>query len=127
MSAATNFLEDAFLDHVLGVAEYTQPAGIYLALFLSAPGEDGSGTEVSGSGYAREEVTFTAASSGESANDAAVEFAASGDWGNVTHIAYFDAVTDGNMLFKGALADASNILSGDELIFPIGDLTISAD
>lgn len=127
MAAMSNYLENAMLDHILGTSSFTMPSTVYIGLFLSDPGDDASGTEVSGSGYAREAITFAAASDGEAANDAAVNFAATGDWGEVTHWALFDNVSGGNMLVYAAFDVSREILEDDEVTLRIGDIKVTAD
>lgn len=127
MSSFTNFLENELLDHVFRNAAYTQPTTVYLALFTVAPTDAGGGTEVSGNGYARQAVTFGAASGGAIANTSAVQFTASGgNFGDVVAVAYFDALTTGNMLAWDGITTAT-INDGDTLSFPIGDLDITLD
>lgn len=126
MSALSNYLENKLLDHTLGVASYTMPATIYLALFTTDPTDAGSGNEVSGSGYARQAVTFAAAGSGTTSNSTAETFTASGGaFGTVTHIALFDASSAGNLLWHGALNVSRAIADGESIVFQIGDIDIS--
>lgn len=127
MAAMTDYLEDKVLDHVLGTASFTMPATVYIGLFLDEPGDDASGTEVSGDGYAREVITFSASADGEASNDAAVNFAATGDWGEVTHWALFDAVSSGNMLIHAPFAVSRTILDADEVTLRVGDIVVTAD
>jgi len=122
----SNYLETKVLGHVFGGTAYTAPSK-YVALFTSAPGEAGGGGEVSGGSYARKPVTFTV-SGNTASNDVVVEFpTASADWGTVTHMAIFDAVSGGNMLAYAALTASRTILAGDIARFPIGDITITLD
>lgn len=126
MSALSNFLENELLDHSLGVGSYTMPVAVYLALFTSDPTDAGSGTEVSGSGYARQAVTFTAASGGATSNSSAETFTASGgNFGTVTHFGIFDASSAGNLLWHGALLASKSINDGESLTFAIGDIDIT--
>lgn len=133
MSAASNYLENKVLDHVLRVASYTQPSGLWLALFTNSSGnaatnlEAGTLTdEVSGGSYGRKTVAFAAASSGTSATNATVTFdAASGNWGTITHVAIMDAATSGNVLFWGAVTTPKTIETGDTFQVSSGNLTVS--
>lgn len=128
MPSMTNFLELELLDHALGVASYTAPSSVFLALFTTAPSDAGGGTEVSGNGYARQETAFDVAATGATANAALETFAASGgNWGTITHFAIFDAVTTGNMLFWGALTASKVIDDGDTLEFIAGAVDITLD
>ncbi len=124
----SNFLELKLLDHVLRNVSYTSPSTVYMALYTSDPGEANTGTEVSGTAYARTALTVGAASGGQSQNSAAVVFpTAGGSWGTITHFAVFDASTAGNMLIYGALTSSIVISSGTRPTFDIGTLTISLD
>ena len=133
MGAASNYLENKVLDHVLTSTAYTQPSR-YLALFTSDPGETGSlAGEVSTSGgslYARQAVTFAAASSGTSATNATVTFPTAGaSWGTISHVAVVDGSTagSGNVLFYGAVTTSKTIDSGDTFQVTSGNLTVSLD
>lgn len=133
MSAASNYLENKVLDHVLRVASYTQPSGLWLGLFTNTSGnaaanlEAGTLTdEVSGGSYARQTVAFAAASGGTSATNATVTFpAATANWGTITHVAVMDAATSGNVLFWGAVTTSKTIETGDTFQVSSGNLTIS--
>lgn len=128
MSAMSNYLENKFLDHILGTTAYTMPTTVYVGLATASFGEDGSGTELSGSGYARKSSSFSAAASGTTSNSAAVEFpAATGSWGDVSHFGIFDALTSGNLLIHGSFSSTKTIAQGDILKINTGDLDVSAD
>lgn len=125
----TNSFETSTLTWLLtgGSPSPARPSAWYLGLFTAAPSDTGGGTEVAGSGYAREAVTFTV--SGDTAsNNAAIEFAtATGSWGTITHVAVFDASTSGNMICYAALTASKTIETGDVLRVPAGDLDVTLD
>jgi hypothetical protein len=133
MSAASDYLENKVLDHVLTATSYTPPSTRYLGLFRNTSGnaaanlEEGTLTdEVSGGAYARKTVTFAGASAGTSATNATVTFdAATANWGTVTHVAVMDAATGGNVLFWGAVTTPKTIETGDTFQVSSGNLTIS--
>jgi len=135
MTAASNYLENKVLDHVLKNTAYSQPSSLYLALFnntstaAAANLEAGTLTDevsTSGTAYVRKTVAFAAASSGTAATSATVTFdAATASWGSVTHVAVMDASTSGNVLFWGAVTTAKTIDSGDTFQVTSGNLTIS--
>jgi hypothetical protein len=128
MSAMSDYLENEILDHILATGSYTAPSAVYVGLSTASFGDDNSGTELSGSGYARVAATFGAAASGTASNSAAIEFpAATGSWGTVSHFGIFDASTAGNLLIHGAFTVSKTIASGDILKISTGDLDISAD
>ena len=113
---ASNYFETIMLNIARGISA-TAPAKMYLALFLNDPGEGGSGTEVSYSGYARQEIVFTAPAvdgTGMSfSNSAAITFAtAQITVGNATFAGVFDSLTGGNMYVYGQLGTPITIESG---------------
>lgn len=123
----SNYLETKVLDHVFGGTAYTAPATLYLGLFTSNPNEDGSGTEVSGGGYARQSVAFTI-SGNTASNTAAVEYpTASANYGTVTHVGIYDASSAGNLIAYAALTSSKSIETGDVFRVPTGDLDITLD
>lgn len=128
MSAMSDYLENEILDHILGTGAYTMPTTVYVGLSTGSFGDDNSGTELSGSGYTRQSVTFNAASSGTADNSAAIEFpAATASWGSISHFGIFDASSAGNLLIHGSFSTAKTIATGDILKISAGDLDISAD
>jgi hypothetical protein len=115
MSAMSDYLENKFLDHFLGTASTSAPSAVYIGLHTADPTDAGTGAEVSGFGYARKSMAFDASSSGTASNSAAVEFSAAsgGDWGPITHVGIWDALTGGNLLFHSALTASKTIADGD--------------
>lgn len=127
MSDFSNYLEDAVLNHVFGGDAYTSPSSVYLALYTTAPTDAGGGTQVSGNGYARQEITFDAADSGEVTSTSHVSFTASGgSFGTIVAVGVFDASTGGNLLAWKAITPVT-INDTDTLTFPAGDITVSLD
>lgn len=137
MSAASNYLENKVLDHVLRNTAYTQPSGLWLALFnntstnTAANLEAGTLTDetsTSGTAYARQTVAFAASSSGTAATSATVTFpAATANFGTITHVAIMDGATAGagNVLFYGAVTTAKTIETGDTFQVTSGNLTVA--
>jgi hypothetical protein len=129
-NAASDFLENKVLDHVLrySAAPYTAPSTLYVGLFTASTGleTNSPSAEVSGNGYARKTVTFATASGGSSASNATVTFdAATGTWGTISHVAIMDSLTTGNVLFWGQVTTSKTIESGDTFQISSGNLTIS--
>jgi hypothetical protein len=139
MSAASNYLENKVLDHVLryGTAPYTGVSTVYLGLFNNTSGNAATNLEAgtltdeistSGTAYARQSITFAAASSGSSASNATVTFpTATANWGTITHVAIMDNDTEGggNVLFWGAVTTSKTIETGDTFQVTSGNLTVS--
>ena len=147
MSAASNYLENKILDHVLKFgngsltvgtgAGYAPPATLYLALFNNTSGSAATNLEAgtltdevstAGTAYARQTVTFAAASSGSSATNATVTFpTATANFGTITHVAVMDSDVEGsgNVLFYGAVTTSKTIETGDTFQVSSGNLTVS--
>lgn len=131
MSAKSDYLENALVNHVLRNVAYTSPATVYVALFTTTPTEAGvtpnfGGVEVSGGSYVRVAATFGAPSGGSVTNSGSIAFpSATTGWGTITHFAIIDASTGGNMLYYGALTTAKTVASGDLIEFLGSTLTIA--
>ena len=125
--SASDYLENAILNHILGSSALSQPSK-FLALSTASLQDDNSGTELSGNGYARKAITFGTASSGSITNSGAVEFdTATGSQGTISHFGIYDASTSGNLLFHGAFSASKVISTGDVLKVSASALTISLD
>ena len=128
MAEFTNYLEAKLLDHVLKNTTYNSPSTVYAGLFTAAPNDAGGGTEVSGGSYARQSMSFSAASAGATTTDADITFPqATADWGTVVAVGIHDALTSGNLLMYTDLTTSKAIATGDILKIPSGSLTVSLD
>jgi hypothetical protein len=124
MAEMSNYLENALINVTLRATSYTAPTTVYVALYTTDPTDADTGTECSGTSYARQSVTFGAPSNGVSTNSAAVEFPqAGGSWGTITHIGIRDASTAGNLLYHTALDASKTIATGD--VFRIATSSLS--
>ena len=127
MTAFSNHLEEAVINATLRGGTYTGGA-VYAALFTTAPTDAATGTEVVDSGYARQLVTFIAPVDGVTSNSAQLEFPAIVDATiGVTHWAIFDAPTDGNMLYHGAMDPTKTYEVNDVPFIPVGALEVTLD
>lgn len=137
MTVLSDYLEDALLQLVFNKIAFSPPS-TYVALFTTATGDDGSGTEVSGGGYSRVQIFENASASTprwkNATDDGAVkkvenqedvEFpTATADWGTVTHAAIIDAATGGSFLVHGPLSSQQTVGSGAVFRFLVGNLRI---
>jgi len=124
----TDFLENELLDHAFRNTAYTPATTVYVGLFTTATGDAGGGTEVTGGSYARQAITFSAASGGSITNSGAITFpTATASWGTITHFGIMDALTVGNMLCWGNFDASKAIDSGDTAKINASALTISLD
>jgi hypothetical protein len=152
--AASNYLENKLLDHVLrfSTASYTAPGTVYCALFsgtaatvktaLESGTSSTSGSTnwglyeiTSASAYARQAITFGVAGAttpGQITKTTTITFpVATADYNNtatsgstVTCLAIMDASTAGNVLFYGELAVSKQVSSGDQFTIASGNLTV---
>jgi len=128
MAALSDHAEKLLLDWLMTNGTATRPTAWYVALFTAAPSDSGGGTEVSGSGYSRQSVTFDAASTpgGTTSNTGAVTFTASGGaFGTVSHVGIFDNSSGGNLLWHGAMTASKAVGDGDTLEFSIGNIDLT--
>lgn len=139
MSQLSNHAENKLADLVRGQS-WTLGANLYMALASAA--DDGSMTELSGSGYARVAVArslaswagtqgagTTLASNGSShgsSNNAAIDWGTAGAaWGTATHVVMLDAASSGNAICYIELTDPLVIGNGDPVELPAGLLSFT--
>lgn len=121
----SDYLEGKVLDHTLRLGSFAMPPGLFVALFTTATSDDGSGTEVTGGSYARQNVTFGAGSvPNERSNTGPVNFP-NMPAVTVVNAAIFDAAILGNMLFHGPLTSPVVVEAGNTFAFAIGDIDVS--
>lgn len=124
---ASNYFENAMINLMRGQS-IAAPATLYLALFLSNPGDTGTdGTEVSYTGYARQPITFSAPTASGSGlmmqNTSLINFEESAtSAGTVTYVAVFDSLTGGNMYLYGQLDVSLVIQTGVSPVFRAGSI-----
>jgi hypothetical protein len=145
MSALTDYLENKVIDWLFRGQAFTPPATVYAGLLTAAPSDASAGTEVTGGSYARVAIGCslanfagtqgagtTVASSGTTgttSNNASVTFPApTGNWGVATHMGFWDAASNGNLLLWAPLTISKTINNGDAApSFPAGQLQVQID
>lgn len=129
MAALSDVSEVLLLNYLMTATSVTRPTAWYVALYTGAPSDSGGGTEVSGSGYSRQSVTWATATGagGTTSNTNAPSFTASGGaFGTVTHIGIHSASSgSGNLLWHGAMTASKTIADGDTLEFSIGNIDLT--
>jgi hypothetical protein len=106
-------------------------ANRFIGFFTAAPTIAGGGTEVTGGSYARVQIlpasigSPTGTTTRTIANSVAIAFnEASANWGTITHIGIFDALTAGNLLsFYDSIDFTTN--AGITPNIPVGTLTVT--
>ena len=132
MTAFSNYLENALLEHTLRNNALTSPTSVFISLYTTDPTDADSGSEVATSGYDRFEVSagvsFTTASGGSCRNTEAWEFlTATTAWGSISHFGIHDATTGGNLLYYGALSSTKTVGTNDIVRFTAGSLSVKLD
>lgn len=128
MSAFSDYAENLIMDWLFTAGAATRPTTWYVALHTSAPSDAAPDTgELSGNGYARQSATFGAASGGVVSNSGDLTFGPNtgSNWGNVSHVSVWTAVSGGNCLMHGALSAPVTINVNDSLKIATGDLDLS--
>lgn len=96
----------------------------YLALYTTSPGAGDTGTEVTGGSYARQAITWGSIVGSTLSNSGAITFSGV-PAATITHFGIRSASTGGTLKLYGALNSSVATISGDEVIFPTGNLTIN--
>ena len=123
------------LNYVFNGGSFAQPSNLYLALFSVAPTVSSTGTEATGSGYARLTVacnttnwpTISSTTTTITNNVAQTMATATGNWSsssNQTDAGLWSASSSGTLYYWGDLATAKPILSGDTPSFAISAITV---
>jgi hypothetical protein len=105
-----NYMEEALLKHVTGVAAYSPHSTLWLALGTSPPQESDRyswSNELSGGGYQRQQIEFTPAKTSISSTDCVTTirnkcplfFHATADWAEFKYFAIWSAQTGGELLY----------------------------
>jgi len=128
--AFSNYLEDEITGWINGTTFDAAPTSTFVQLYSQDPTESGSATgalytrvSVAAGGWTR--VTSGVATLSNTGVITITPSAASG--ATATHVAVFDAITSGNMLFYGALAASKVIASGDEVKFNAGTMVLTVN
>lgn len=147
MAGFSNYLRNKLIDFFHRGQAFTPPTSIFLALCSTQPNAASAGTELTGTGYARQEVlsamtdwsgtqgsgttTVSTGTSGITSNNNDIDFGTAGSaWGTAAYWEMYDAVTGGNRLLFGTIVDGAGtftprpIANGDPVSFPAAALQI---
>lgn len=124
----SNYAEKKLLDHLLGVASYTMPGTVYLAVHTADPGEDGSASEIA---VTRVAIAWDATTlgAGTTSSSGSVTFASMPTTTlPASYISLWDASSGGNCLATGPMTTSRGpFTSGDSLTFAAGAVTAALD
>lgn len=143
MSNASNWLEEAILNHFFRNSAIISPTQVYIALYKTSPTDFDTGIEISGEGYVRQEINFTTPSQesgiGTITNTTLIAFPeAISDWTEADESVGFwgirNSLTAGDLLAYGEFKDTTKpndgkypVLSGDQFNIGAGKLKINID
>ncbi len=127
IAGLSDYAEEKILEHFFNAASpYTSPTSLYVALYTTPPEDTGlSAVEVSAGGYARQALSLGSYASRQLVSNASMTWAATANWGTITHFAILDASTGGNILAGGPLQPNPTILSGQSYTLAVGEVIIS--
>jgi hypothetical protein len=121
----TDYLQNAVINATVRNTSYTSPTTVYASLYSVAPTESSAGTEITGNGYSRQSVTFSAPSLGAAVSNAAVTFTCTtSNWLPVVAFGIMNASTSGNLMYYKNIS-SRQINVGDSLVFASGDIGIA--
>jgi hypothetical protein len=135
-SGLGNFLINAWLNHLAGIATFTPTTPLWVAWCKSQPLSDEDGSDLdepSGGGYARTSLTAllmnTAAARTISNAGTVSSVVASGLWGDITHFAIVNAETvgTGDLYMFGPLLIPVGIDEDESIDIAAGLLTVRFD
>jgi hypothetical protein len=128
MAGLATAMRNSILDMLFNQTNITAPTAIHLSLHTADPGVSGA-NEVSGSAYARQNVTasFPAASGGTLENNVAVVFpTVTSPAYTVTHWGLWSASSAGTYYYGGAITPNRTHAIGTVPRFEIGEIDLSA-
>lgn len=127
-------VEDAILNGMFrgsAVTPYAPIGTVYVSLHTATLNDDGTGTEVSGSAYARGTVAiagWTVSSGGTIMNASAINFGtALASWGTITNVGIWNAASGGTLLYAGTLTASAIVNINDTFQFAGSALKITLD
>lgn len=131
-SGKSTYFAQKVLDQQFGLAAYTLPSTVYLALFTATPGAGNTGTEVSGSNYSRVAVAMNSSNWSRTGttvtNVGQILFPIfSGSVSTVVAVGIYDASTSGNLLWFSDLAAGyqKSFSANDQAVYPAGSITVT--
>jgi hypothetical protein len=114
---------------------FTQPTNLYLALFSVTPSVSSTGTEATGTGYARLTIvcnttnwpTISGSTTTVTSGVTQTMATATGDWSSAANqvaAGLWSASSSGTLYYWGALTEAKPVLNGDTASFASGNITV---
>jgi hypothetical protein len=122
----THALANQLANATLRNQTYTSPGNVYASLYTTPPTASTSGTEYSGNGYSRVNVTFSNPANGVISSNVVVTFgpATGNNWTSINAVGIVDASTSGNLMYFQGIA-TRNVKIGDSLVFDTGNISVA--
>lgn len=133
MANFSNYLENKIVGWLNGEALATLTTNLYVALY-STPGvvQDNAATNLIGTRVEVSNWTVTTATGPSDSSDASITNGAeivmisnSNITATASHFAVYDAASNGNLLFHGALSSSVSIAVGDTVKFAANSITLT--
>jgi len=122
MSDLTDYAKN-LLGRALCARQPALPTQVFLALGTGGSDATGLVGEPAGNGYARQRVTFSG--TGTQTNLEAIRFSFTAAAGTLTHVGLFDAVSGGNPLTWGPLAQAASVTAAGTVTVNAASLSLT--
>lgn len=118
----SDYLENAWLDHVLGTAAYASPSTVYVQLHVGDPGETGAANPAATN--TRVAASFAAPVNRTMTTDSEIDLGVAAANETLTDFTIWDALNGGNCLFIGTMTDVV-AQTNDPLSFAAGDIDVA--
>lgn len=117
----TQYAAKKWMDHLFGVASFTMPTNVYLAMLSADPTSAGTLTnEIATGGYGRQIITSlmdaAVLETGIAMNNDTIVFPNPTANYSVSHYGVMDAVSSGNMLLRKARGTTLSVISGGSAV-----------
>lgn len=122
MAGISTYLSDKYLDCLVNASGFNV-ASVFVQLHTADPGSAGT-TAVAGNNV-RKSVAFAAASADSKATNADITWTNVSTSETYTHVSLWDASSNGNFLWSGALTASKAVNSGDTFTLTSGQVTVA--
>jgi hypothetical protein len=119
----TNFAQQV-ANAAVGTGTLTAPGNVYAALYSTVLTAAGTGTEIVGNGYSRQNVAFSIANGVATSTGNAVFSCSGNNWPTVRSLAIMDNSSSGNMQFYQVISPR-NVRVDDTVNFESGNIQIN--
>lgn len=114
---------NGFMDALGNATNYTAPTAFWVKLHLGDPGSAGANNAAAET--TRQQASFGAASGGQIATDADLDWTGVAATETVTHISFWTASSGGTFLGSDALDSSAALSAGGNFTIATGDLVVS--